>query len=622
MLTSARIQARTLAVLFALLVLLGMHVPPARAAGPLPACTQAAIQNAVNQGGEWSFACSPATLTIPFSSTVTVPAGAAATLDGGGTITLDGQGLTRLFLLPAGASLTLKNITLINGSIVDDGGAIYNAGSLALDRVTITGSKTDASHSGGAIVTYGPLSIRNSTLSGNQGGNAGALYPRWGAAVVVIENSTLSDNSTTNTTSGWGGAILAWDGAEVTITGSKLERNTAVDGGAIYATQNSTVTLQANTQVLNNTASSDGGGLYNAGFMSLDATNMSGNTAGNYGGGAYLYGEIPFPLNAPASPARYNAVMNIRGGSRLAANQAALGGGIFSEGVLTVEASTILGNSANYGGGIRYTWNTTLNKVTVAENTATLYDGGGAAGGPSSSLKATDTTFRDNSAAAIGGAIINGGNLELYRVTLSGNYAMRGGGAYLHSRSTWTNVTLSDNRAGDKGGGLFLDPGQPADWTNLTFFANSAAQGGAVYTGGQGGNIVMQNTILAGSLNSANCDTPIPSLGGNLSSDASCGLAAAYDQQNLDPLLGSLADNGGPTLTHLPGPGSPTIDGGRGTYCPLQDQRGIARPKGFFCDIGAVEVDPEPVRWKLFLSLVEVGAPAGLSSPALTTMAP
>jgi hypothetical protein len=55
-----------------------------------------------------------------------------------------------------------------------------------------------------------------------------------------------------------------------------------------------------------------------------------------------------------------------------------------------------------------------------------------------------------------------------------------------------------------------------------------------------------------------------------------------------DPLLGPLADNGGPTWTHLPQAGSPAIDGG-GT-CTGVDQRGVTRPQGIACDIGAVEV--------------------------------
>jgi hypothetical protein len=64
----------------------------------------------------------------------------------------------------------------------------------------------------------------------------------------------------------------------------------------------------------------------------------------------------------------------------------------------------------------------------------------------------------------------------------------------------------------------------------------------------------------------------------------------------VDPLLGPLADNGGPTLTHLPSAGSPVIDAGNPGDCPATDQRGVARPAdgdgdgAAVCDIGAVEI--------------------------------
>jgi hypothetical protein len=80
----------------------------------------------------------------------------------------------------------------------------------------------------------------------------------------------------------------------------------------------------------------------------------------------------------------------------------------------------------------------------------------------------------------------------------------------------------------------------------------------------------------------------------NIASDDSCRLGAATDLPSTDPLLGPLADNGGPTQSHLPGPPSPAIDAvppGTTGLCPDldTDQRGVARPAGAACDIGAVE---------------------------------
>ena len=69
--------------------------------------------------------------------------------------------------------------------------------------------------------------------------------------------------------------------------------------------------------------------------------------------------------------------------------------------------------------------------------------------------------------------------------------------------------------------------------------------------------------------------------------DATCN-ATPDDSVVGDAMLGPLGDNGGPTLTHLPAPGSPAIDGGDDAQCLATDQRGVGRPIGS-CDAGSVE---------------------------------
>jgi predicted outer membrane repeat protein len=598
MFTSAWIQLRTLSILLVLLALLAMHIPPAHAAGVIFSCTQANIQTAVNGGGESRFECNPATQTIPFDSYVIVPAGVAATLDGGGTITLDGQYTTRLFAIAGGASLTLKNITLTQAFAADDGGAIYNEGNLTLDHVTVTNSSTDDNHSGGAIVTYGPLTVRDSVFSYNHGGSGGAIYPRFEAAVVDIRNSTFSHNAAASPTTGWGGAILVW-GSPVTLTGSKLLQNSAVNGGAVYATVNSTVSLQGNSLVQNNTAQY-GGGVYNIGVMTLDAATVEGNSRG----GVYNYGEMD---------GGYQATMTIQGGSRIAGNQAKniSGGGIANLGILTIDATVVISNTAGNGGGIAnfFGGDLSLTRVIVAANTA---DAGGGLWNSTagSTLEAIDVTIRGNTSIFHGGGIYNDTDLTLERATISENAAQNGAGIYsLSGNAGWTNVTVSGNKAGGNGGGLYHGPNAFAQITNATFSGNSALKGGAIYIESNAPSL--RNTILAGSLNSSNCTGPVNSLGGNLSSDMSCALAAAFDQQGADPRLGPLAGNGGLTFTHLPAAGSPAIDAARGTTCPLEDQRGVARPQGLFCDAGSVEVAPKEIQWRLYLSLILTGAHTG-----------
>jgi hypothetical protein len=80
--------------------------------------------------------------------------------------------------------------------------------------------------------------------------------------------------------------------------------------------------------------------------------------------------------------------------------------------------------------------------------------------------------------------------------------------------------------------------------------------------------------------------------GHNLCSDQSADFAASNSRNGVDPLLGPLAENGGITPTVSLLPGSPAIDAGDESVCPLTDQRGVTRPKGMACDIGAFELEP------------------------------
>src|SRR5262249_43047709 len=98
---------------------------------------------------------------------------------------------------------------------------------------------------------------------------------------------------------------------------------------------------------------------------------------------------------------------------------------------------------------------------------------------------------------------------------------------------------------------------------------------------------VLKNTILAYN-NGPNCVGVIDG-GHNLSSDASGNFSHPFSLENIDPLLGPLADNGGPTLTLALLPGTPPSNGGNKSVCATTDQRGLARPAGADCDVGAVE---------------------------------
>jgi hypothetical protein len=110
--------------------------------------------------------------------------------------------------------------------------------------------------------------------------------------------------------------------------------------------------------------------------------------------------------------------------------------------------------------------------------------------------------------------------------------------------------------------------------------------GGGIFSAS--GSLQALNTILA-SLSGSNVFGVITDGGGNISSDGSCDFSALGSLNNTDPVLGSLGDYGGPTPTMPLLAGSPAIDRAISAFCPSTDQRGVARPTGAGCDIGAFE---------------------------------
>jgi CSLREA domain-containing protein len=211
----------------------------------------------------------------------------------------------------------------------------------------------------------------------------------------------------------------------------------------------------------------------------------------------------------------------------------------------------------------------------------------GAAAQPSLTL--INVTVSGNHAQA-GGGIASNGLLSVLGSTISGNVATTGagsiGGGIVVAAGTTTlrNTTVSGNRATDvdgtssEGGGILVAQGI-LDTQNVTIAGNSANSGGGIFV--VQGSVTLASTLLAGNT-PGSCGGASPGGDHSLSSDA-CGTFAVAN-----PLLGPLANNGGPTNTHALLAGSPAIDGG--ANCPSTDQRGVARHGP--CDIGAYEFVP------------------------------
>ncbi|MEP7356950.1 MAG: choice-of-anchor Q domain-containing protein, partial [Anaerolineales bacterium] len=303
-------------------------------------------------------------------------------------------------------------------------------------------------------------------------------------------------------------------------------------------------------------------------------------------------------------------------GSQFIGNHAITGAGGLSTklgGVLT--NTDFIGNGATLGSGALEAYILTITGGTFQGNHS---DADGGAIGLSGPGLVSGASFAGNSASGNGGAIFAGtfSNLTLRDSTLSGNHAgADGGGLRNQGLLTLTNSTLSGNSAAG-GGGLSNYQGQ-ARLSFVTLSGNTAITGGGLsqYALIPGQTITLSATILADSASGGNCDSSggtvaIVSNNHNLSSDATCSAALSQpqDQNDTPALLGALAANGGPTLTHLPASNSPAIDAAGTAGCPAFDQRGVARPHpaAGSCDIGAVEVN----EYKLYLPLAINTAPA------------
>ena len=237
--------------------------------------------------------------------------------------------------------------------------------------------------------------------------------------------------------------------------------------------------------------------------------------------------------------------------------------------------------------------NTNVNVIlsSLRVNSATC---SGCAGGAIYSrgrLTVMNSVFDSNSApGGDGGAIYNdGGTLSLVNTTLSGNSALGGAGGALYSSGivVMTNSTLVSNSAFY--GGAVYQAGSSLSAVADTFASNSAYEGGSLYNQG---TMTLKDTLLAAGPTGGNCldfAGAITDGGYNLDSGDTCGFNATTSHVGIDPLLAPLGNYGGRVSTVALLPDSPAIDSGTCSGAPDVDARGVARPSGAACDIGAFE---------------------------------
>ncbi len=279
----------------------------------------------------------------------------------------------------------------------------------------------------------------------------------------------------------------------------------------------------------------------------------------------------------------------------------------------TISGLTIANGSDKGSGNIYNRGTLTISKCVITGGIpGEGANGGGFFNNPSAVLVIKDSTISGNDAGPVGsgGGIFNMGTLTVLTSTITGNKAEKNGGGIFNQTAAGakaiilTNSTISGNDAGTTGGGMWSKG--PVIMRNATVTNNTAKVSGGGIELDPASTLDIGNTLItANTAASAPFDLIAEGQGGNVTDRGSnfiSAIAGAFPLmpsdilKNSSVVLGPLADNGGPTKTHALLPGSPPVDKGNIDLCADPnvgnlDQRGVARPKGAGCDIGAYESD-------------------------------
>lgn len=473
---------------------------------------------------------------------------------------LDGNWLDRVLHVPAGARLNLTELTLTGGRAP-------------------SGADGENGADGGAVWSNGPLILADVILAGNRAGDGG--------------DSASPDEGARAGSGGHGGAI--YSNGSMTATNVILGVNAAGNGGSYL--------LDEEEARGSGGDGGSGGAIYATGAVTIGKSLLADNRAGSPGYAVSLWANDGMGGSGGALAISGRLAMTE---TRLSGNQARSGGALAANGMAQIEACDFAENATwseggrvsppgivgarggpggaihNQGAGME------IVRSTVHHNRT---GSGGASGGGSHSYGGD---------GGAGGGIYNAGVLSLRLSTISNNRT--GSGA---SDSTWAG-------SGGDGGGIFSSGALSIEASTVTSNVTGAGGVGFFSDGadGAGGGVAMAGadpfafyaTLLTGNYAadaSSDCSGAANSAGYNLigvTDGCSFTGDTAADRMGLAPLLLPLDDYGGPTPTHLPGFTSPAVDAAPCEALdglPLAaDQRGVARPQGATCDVGAVEVVP------------------------------
>jgi hypothetical protein len=496
------------------------------------------------------------------------------TLDASGRqITLDGQNAVRHFVVTNGVTLRLVNLTLANGWLMGNQGQTNKNGEPAFGG---------SIYNGGGILELVGCTLTNNQVIGGKGGPP-APSPPYPPGLPPF----------TRAGDAWGGAIYSTNG-EIRMTNCLVAGN--ICQGGFGAPDQLTVEYGGNAA---------GGALCSLnGVISLTGVTFTGNMArtgevgatsgfGSPNGGAvYEAGTLTVSDCVFVSNRAFCAT------NHLGSGRASGGAIVQASGTAQIRRTSFILNKATGG--------PTVNLLPDVWIVSDAY-GGAIVSGFTSTLELSDSAFVLNEASgglepvsvqqSAGGSgyagAITGGNLIITNCTFAQNRATSGAGG---APGTWS--------GGAAGGAIILSGTN--SFVNVTFADNSvqgeSAVGSSLSLGGTASfpnRTTLVNTILSCEPGQTNIDarsgdphTSLTDGGHNLCSDGSANFTSPTSRSNLDPRLGPWTDNGGPTPTVALLPDSPAIDAGDDSECPPADQRGVPRPQGLHCDIGAFELAP------------------------------
>jgi CSLREA domain-containing protein len=440
--------------------------------------------------------------------------------------------------------------------------------------LTIPGGGEDAAASGDLDI-LDDLELRGAGAATTiiDGNALDRIFDVAATASVTITGVTVQNGRHPGGSLSWGiesvGGIL--NRGALQLKGCRIQSNRAVvfgeSTGGIVNIGSMTVTDSA----IRKNSGGETGGIMNTGVLTVTAVDFIDNGAGGMKNlGTASVANSRFSGNGAADPD---------------------GGAIYNGGTLTMTDDSVNDSPSGYGISVG------SGSVTLVNSTVIRNAGGGIQN--SGALTATNSTIADNGRMFGNSGLANTGTGTLLNTTVSGNHGFEGGGIQNGGTLTLINSTVSGNTVETSGGGIYNLGMMHLD--NATI-ADNTGSGGGVFNGGEA-TIDLANTIVAGNTdpagNASDCSGVLESRGYNLIQvlvGCSINGDTTGNVVGVDPKLGPLQGNLGPTWTQAPLTGSPVIDGGNpappgngGNACAALDQRGVPRPHGAACDIGAYE---------------------------------